>query len=1108
MKPLPAPALSFFGLRSARLPGRHGCPLTGVLLGGLLGAMPAPGLAQTISFAQTPLFLGTTVKPNLLVVYDNSQSMDGTMSGKLIAGNDPSTRGNVARSVLRNTIASYRNSFNWGLASFAVSNVSYRTTYPYYFGQDADMVYTNDCVAGISASNGSRRCIANPQPGNGYTSLTYAHSSDDAWINDVLYTSDLGGQIYGVGVTSSTNYKVYLNRASGAGLGWVDASFGSYQGNWGFTPTDAGYLPGWPDRRMVFVKRAWGYLGDISGMGSINQVVAADSTTQYNALMALLANETSSTTSGELKNAAVFTPLAGALATAKSYFGNSISGKPSPISLSCQRNFVVLATDGNPTAKTSGGMYSTAQMTNTEGVPGVWAFGQAATDVFANVTALRSTLYNSVNYDVQTYVIGLGDSVNNRSSLATLNRIADLGGTSGAYLATDTAALADAFQRISVDIVSRTAAASSVSLNSGSWSTGAKVYQGRFSSADWSGQLLAFPLSNNGTPSSTADWDAGQRVNLQHWSTGRQIMSYKPSAALGSRGVAFRWPALATAPTATEIDLDVVAALNKNSVGSTDGYGSQRVEYLRGNTARESATCSGCAAPVFRSRPISRLGDIVNSAPTYVGGALGDYRDTMEVSRYSSYAASRGSRTPVIYVGANDGMLHAFNAANGNELMAYVPYAVRSRLSTLTADPMIHAYTVDGSPSVGDVYYGGGWKTLLVSGMNAGARGLFALDVSDPTLFTEANAARVVRWEIGDSDADMGHVFGKPILVKTRDGRWRAITGNGYNSNSGKAMLMLVDLETGAITRIDTGVGSAALPNGLSAVTVASTNDNGVGDIVYAGDLRGNLWKFDLSSTLASGWKVAYGTTAAPLPLFTSAAGQAITARPDVTRTPKGGFMVALGTGRYLDVGDNVTTASQSLYGIWDNGSTVALADLQSQSVFAVRTGANGNNYRFTTHAVGVPGDTLITGDNAISVASYYGSKKGWRMSLPTSGERVVTEATVRAGRLVISTLIPSTTACSFGGDGWIMDVDVATGNRAPALDTNGDNLVDSNDLVGGNMMSGVRVGAVPAAATIMRSFTKSLDDKLINTSAGTILRVREAGTSTTSRRAAWEQLQ
>lgn len=1078
--------------------------------------------AQTINFAQSPLFLGTTVKPNVLVVYDNSQSMDGTMAGKLIAGDDVSTRGNIARSVLRNTITSYRNTFQWGLASFGLTYPSLRTTYAYYFGGDNEVRFTNDCVGGISASTGGLRCINNPQNSNGFSHITYRHSGDDPSINDVLYSSDYGNQLWGIGVMYSTKYKVF--GVHGTGTTWDAGEFSEGKGTWGFTPTDAGYLPATPpDSRMFWLKRAWGYSSGITGAGVINQPVEADSMTHYNTLMSLLGTETSSSTSTELKNAAVYTPLAGTLGTARNYFANNIAGKPSPISQSCQKNFVLLATDGNPTGKTNGQMYTLPEISNTfDAGTGTWTFGQASRDVFDSITALRSITVGSNKYDVQSYVIGLGDSVANASSVAALNRMASLGGTANAYLASDEAALADAFRRISVDIISRTAAASSVSLNSGSLRAGTKVYQGRFSSADWSGQLLSYSLNGDGEPGTNPDWDAAQRVNQQNWNTGRQILTYKPSAGMGSRGVPFRWPADPTAPGATEIDAGMVAALNLHSSGVVDNFGQQRLEFLRGNTAREERNCNSCGAPVFRSRGVSVLGDIVNSAPAYVGGPNGDYRDTVEAGRYSTYATSRAGRTPVIYVGANDGMLHAFNVSNGNELFAYVPWAVRNRLSALTTNPYAHLFTVDGSPSVGDAYIGGNWKTMLVAGMNSGAPGLYALDVTNPANFTEANAAQVVRWEIGSEDADVGHIFGKPIVAKMRDGRWRAIVGNGYNSANGRAVLLMVDLETGAITRIDTMSGGASAPNGLSAVAVVSTSDNGVADFAYGGDLAGNLWKFDLSSSSAAGWKVAFGGTSAPRPLFTATSGQSITARPDVTKLPRGGYMVAVGSGRYMDVSDNAANGIQAMFGIVDNGSEVTLADLQEQSVVRQATAAGGTVYRLSTHAVGLPNDALQTGDNTITLAAYTASKRGWRLALPTSGERVVAEATVRNGRLVVSSMIPSTAACSYGGDGWIMEVDVFTGNRAAALDVNNDGLVTSADYLDGTAPSGVQVRAVPSAATIVRKPPTYTTDqppsgapavpcteyKLINTSDGRIVRVGGSCGRVPSRRASWEQLQ
>jgi type IV pilus assembly protein PilY1 len=1105
---LPRPALArhLFSIGRA---ARHGA--VALALGPALG--PALVAAQGLNLAQVPLFLGTAVRPNVLLVLDNSQSMDGTMSGMLIAGDNATTRGNIARSVLRSTITSYRNSFNWGLASFDLRGAGLYTTYGYYFGNSAGVRYTNDCVAGISASIGGRRCVANPQPGNGFGYLTYDWTGDDNHINDVLYAGDFGPQIYGVGTggAGSTSYDVYFSRKSGSGhTAWGGSDFSSGGGNWSFTPTDAGYLPvSSTHPRMFWLRRAWGYYSDISGAGRINQAVAADSTSHYNTLMALLASETNNNATTELKNAAVFTPLAGTLDTARSYFANQVSGKPSPISQSCQKNFVLLATDGMPTGKTNGSMYSTAELANSfNPATGAWTFGLAANDVFSRVTALRSTPLGGQNYDVQTYVIGLGDSVANAGAVATLNRMAQVGGTAQAYLASDQAALDAAFRTIAVDILSRTSAGSSVTLNAGAWRTGSKVYQGRFSSADWSGQLLAYGLTSSGAPATAPDWDAGQLLASRHWSTSRQIITYKPSAALGSRGVPFRWPASPAAPGAGEIDSPLVDLLNRNAAGTLDGFGQQRLEYLRGNAAREARNCSACAAPVFRNRPTTVLGDIVNSAPVYVAGPTGDFRDSLEVARYSSYAQTRASQPPMVFVGANDGMLHAFNAGNGAEVFAYVPYAVRSRLSALTANPYSHLYSVDGSPAVGDVFVSSAWRTWLVAGMNAGARGLYALDITNAASTTEASANQVVRWEVGDSDADVGHVFSKPILVKTKDGRWRAIVGNGYNSPNGRAVLLLVDLETGALTKVDTGAGSPAAPNGLSAVTVVSSSDNGVADLVYAGDLQGNLWKFDLGATGAAGWKVAYGTPAAPLPLFAAGSGQPITARPDITRFAAGGYMVTFGTGRYVDVADNGTTGAQAIYGIRDNGAPVAAAALQAQSVINVLPGASGRNYRLTTHAVGLPGDALLAGDNAITLAAYNSTRGGWKLTLPTSGERVVTEATVRAGRVVLSTLIPSSAACAGGGDGWVMDLDVATGNRARALDTNDDGQITAADYLGGVNVSGVQVGAVPAAATIMRSQDPKLDDKLINTSAGTILKLREAGSTATSRRAAWEQLQ
>ncbi|MDE2159501.1 MAG: pilus assembly protein PilY [Burkholderiales bacterium] len=1079
-------------------------------LGAAAGLLPLMALGGPLNLTQVPLYLSTLVKPNVLSVRDNSESMDGTMAGQLIAGSDPTTRGNTARSVIRNAVTAFQTSFNWGLETFGLSDGPWlNTTYAYFFGNDQQVVYTNDCVAGISLSNGGLRCVANPEPAaNGYSYITYEYTGDDPEINDVLYTQFYGNQLYGIGVPNSTSYYVYANH--GPTTGWSSTDLQNQLGNgaWTFSPTDAGYLPATPPNdRMFWLLRAWGYYADITGMGQLLQPVAPSSNAQIGALMSYLGNETNGAT-GEIKNAAVFTPLSGSFQTARSYFAGQLAGTSSPITASCQRNFVLLATDGNPTGQTSGQMWSLAQQQNTyNAATNTWSFSTAANDVFNSVSSLRALAYNANNYDVQTYVVGLGDTVANPASVATLNQIANLGGTNHAYLASNQAALAAAFNSISVDIVARTSAASSVSVNSGAWNNGTNLYQGRFNSGDWSGQLLQFPILGTGAVGANANWDAGQLLNSNNWNTGRQILTYKPSAALGSRGVAFRWPANPSAPQANEIDAGMVAALNTSLAGAVDGYGAQRLAWLRGNTALELRNCGGCAAPTFRNRASTVLGDIVNSAPLYIGGPSSSYRDNIASVPYSSYAASRTAQTPMIYVGANDGMLHAFNANTGAEVFAYVPWAVRNRLSALPDPAYTHLYTVDGSPSVFDAFYAGAWHSLLVSGMNAGAQGLFALDVTQAPSVTEANGAAVPRWEIDGSDPDVGYIFSKPVLVPLRDGSWRVLVGNGYNSSNGHAVLLMIDVQTGAISRIDTLAGSAAAPNGLSGLVTVSKTGNGIVDYVYAGDLNGNLWKFDLSAAAPANWKVAYGNAGAPQPLFTTAAGQPITGRPDVTLTAAGQYLVTFGTGRYIDVSDTAAGAQQALYGIVDGGAPVAMASLQVQTIDTTSV-ANNNTWRLTTHAVGPSTDGItLAGDNQISVNQYRSAKGGWVLTLPAGGERVVADATIRYGRVTFSSLVPSTVVCSSGGSGWLTTLDVLTGNRSPAFDVNGDGTINANDLVLGMTPSSVQISSIPAAATTIRGENRHYDNNLVNTSGGTVLPIQTLGNQKNSSRASWEQI-
>jgi type IV pilus assembly protein PilY1 len=444
------------------------------------------------------------------------------------------------------------------------------------------------------------------------------------------------------------------------------------------------------------------------------------------------------------------------------------------------------------------------------------------------------------------------------------------------------------------------------------------------------------------------------------------------------------------------------------------------------------------------------------------------------------------------------------------------------RLGATSSDPTPHLYYVDGSPTVGDVYYGSAWHTLLAGGLGVGGQGIYALDVTDPTRFTQSAAGSIVRWEFNDSnDTDVGYVFGQPLLVKTNNGRWSVIFGNGYNnsladgsaSSTGHAVLFVIDAETGALlAKLDTMTGTTTTPDGLSGAIAVDTTGDGIADVVYAGDLLGNMWKFDLSASSPGAWTVALGGS----PLFNTG-GQPITTRPDVTKFTQGGYLVAFGTGRYVDATDNTTTDQQAFYGIRDTGSAVSgLSSLVRQNVVRTATGADGNTYRITTHAVGAPTlDVAVTGDNAISTGDYNSSKKGWYMYLPTTGERMVTDPTIRAGRVVFNTLIPNTDPCGYGGSGSVMEVNVMTGNRydTPTFDTNGDQQISLADLVEGGLenTSGRMITSIPAAAGFLsmpRPGAAPFENKYVNTSSGNVSVIGETAGLGQAGRASWRQVQ
>ncbi|PKO49103.1 MAG: hypothetical protein CVU31_02200 [Betaproteobacteria bacterium HGW-Betaproteobacteria-4] len=647
---------------------------------------------------------------------------------------------------------------------------------------------------------------------------------------------------------------------------------------------------------------------------------------------------------------------------------------------------------------------------------------------------------------------------------------------------------------------------SSVATNSTSLQTGSFIYQARYNSNDWSGQLRALELdmadATLGNVIEPAKWDAGQVINSQ---SSRQIITIGLDTA-SKKGIPFTWSDIAgQAGGSTQED-----ALNSNGLGSTDTAGAARVGYLRGSQSNE-----GKSAINFRPRPTSRLGDIVNSSPVYVGVPEAGWGS----SAYASFVQSKGAREAMIYTGANDGMLHAFQAKDGVERLAYVPgvfynnSATRSNLSQLTNQGYSHKFYVDGTPMVNDIEVGSAatyqWKTVLVGGLNWGGRAFFALDITDPgdtsstdsVAFSEANAANILMWEFTNAnDSDLGYTHNQPTyppfkgiarqIVKMRNGKWAVVVGNGYNSDDGKAALFIFFLDrarSGGVysstwvlgqdyIKIVADAQSPSSFNGLSTPYPFSARGDGIADWIYAGDLSGNLWKFDVSADDPVNWKVAYntgicavGSPCTPLFVATNSSGvrQAITTAPQVVRHPTKGAMILFGTGKYLESSDTTSSASQSYFGVWDDGAnTAANMDrstlLQQLVVSAVDVG--GFSYRLTTdYCIAASGTK--SGKDALSGASTavcsddwsaIGAEKGWYMDLPTSGERIAFNGIVRNDRIVFPTLIPSSQPCLAGGGSWLMELDALTGRRLDVtpFDVNGDGKFNSNSGSGTDLVN------------------------------------------------------
>lgn len=406
------------------------------------------------------------------------------------------------------------------------------------------------------------------------------------------------------------------------------------------------------------------------------------------------------------------------------------------------------------------------------------------------------------------------------------------------------------------------------------------------------------------------------------------------------------------------------------------------------------------------------LGDIVNAEPVLVKGAVANYYD----SGYGAFATSIANRTSIIYQGSNDGMLHAFNASTGVETWAYIPRLVANNLSTLASKTYSHLFYVDATPTVGDVFYNSSWKTILVGGLRAGGKGYYALNVTDPNAASDNDVAAKVLWEFPNASTstsvanNIGLSFGKPIIAKTKAAGWVVLVTSGYNNTSGdgKGHLFVLDAGTGALLKdIPTTVGSAADPSGLAQISAFVSNgqyDASI-DYVYGGDLKGNLWRFDLSGNTINSWSVTRLTTL----VSSSNVAQPITTAPELA-TVNGRRMVFVGTGQLLGESDLTNTQVQSMYGIVDNLSS-------NPFIASPRTALK---------------QKTVLGNTIESSTVDYNLYRGWYFDFPTAGEKNTTDSVIVNQMLIFNTNLPSAVACSTGSYEYI--VDLRTGGQAAGV--------------------------------------------------------------------------
>jgi len=677
-------------------------------------------------------------------------------------------------------------------------------------------------------------------------------------------------------------------------------------------------------------------------------------------------------------------------------------------------------------------------------------------------------------------------------SLSALDDLwhASVNGRGTFYQAKDPNSVADGLSSALAGLNARTAAAAASATSSPNITpTDRSIFSSTYTTVEWSGQVVAQdidPATGNVDPA--IKWSAQSLLDdkVTAITDTRTIYIFDSTVAV-TKLKSFAWAGMSAAEQAYFSNKCVPSSNLSQCILLTAPQlvlandGQNMVNFLRGQTQHEGG--------VYRDR-LHVLGDTVNATPAYMREPRFAFADAVTPD-YGSFKTANTSRQATLFIAANDGMLHAFNADTGAEMWAYVPKMVMPNLYKLAEDNYAtkHQYFVDGSPELMDVFIGGAWKTILVAGLNSGGRGYYALDVTNP-------ASPKSLWEICSdstlcavSDTDMGLSYGNPVITKRpSDGKWVVHVSSGYNNVSpgtGKGFLFVLDAATGAILeKVDSGAGDTATPAGLGKIAVwaDSGNTDNTGKYVYAGDLLGNVWRFDMTASPTNVLKLGTLTDVSGRP-------QSVTTRPELGLV-QGNRVVSVGTGRYLGVSDLQDPAT------WVPAST----DAFQQSFYAIKD--KGINYGDIRTSGNLVEQTITVVSSTLRSSSTnsvdWSSANGWYLDFnpgnDSPGERVNIDPTLVLGTLVVITNVPASDACTIGGESWVYQLNYESGRY---LQTSPGNAIATK--LGNAVTVGVVVVRLPSGQL-----------KAIATDAAgakTPFGVNIGGSSASGRRTSWREL-